>query len=102
MLEVGPTSNVASFARRPCAQPSERVEPYRRNIFAEALDTVEHRRPRYNLLPTGQVKNNWKSAGLMLVGVFCLAAYDAPGAQSVLPPGERRGSGRRRPRGGEG
>lgn len=56
-----------------------RLEPYRRHIFAQALDTFDAEgRPRYNLVLSGRAKKNWKSADLVLAGLYCLLA-DAPG-----------------------
>jgi hypothetical protein len=50
------------------------IEPYRRRIFEAVLDTE-----RNNLALTGRAKKNWKSADLVLAGLFCLVANDAPG-----------------------
>jgi Holliday junction resolvase-like predicted endonuclease len=43
------------------------IEPYRRRIFEAVLDT-EHN----NLALTGRAKKNWKSADVVLAGLFCL------------------------------
>ena len=58
------------------------IEPYRRRIFTEALDTFRTGiiagifggapRPVYNLVLAGRGKKNWKSADLVLAGLYCL------------------------------
>ncbi len=56
------------------------IEPYRRGIFATALDTKDEQgRPQYNLVLTGRAKKNWKSADLILAGLYRLLAWDSPG-----------------------
>jgi len=58
----------------------DKIETYRRRIFAEALDTRDGcGRPKYNLALTGQAKKNWKSADLILASLFRLLAWDSPG-----------------------
>ncbi len=49
------------------------VEPYRRDLFAKALDTVRaDGSPMYNLVLAGRGKKNWKSADLVLAGLYCI------------------------------
>ena len=56
------------------------IEPYRRRIFAEALDSRDGRgQPRHNLVLTGRAKKNWKSADLILAGLYRLFAWVSPG-----------------------
>ena len=58
----------------------DNIEPYRRRLFAEALDTFESEgRPRHNLVLCGRAKKNWKSADLVLAALFALLANDSPG-----------------------
>lgn len=62
-----------------------RLEPYRRRIFAEALDTFDgDGRLRYNLVLSGRAKKNWKSADLVLAGLYCLMADCPSGNQCYL------------------
>jgi hypothetical protein len=49
------------------------IEPYRRELFTKALDT-----PRYNLVLGGRAKKNWKTADLVLAGLFKLLIPEAP------------------------
>ena len=52
------------------------IEPYRQRIFEQALYSLdEDGRPRYNLVLAGRAKKNWKSADLILVGLFRLLAW---------------------------
>jgi phage terminase large subunit-like protein len=49
------------------------LEPYRRRLFAKALD--DHRtdgRPRINLVLSGRAKKNYKSTDLVLAALYCL------------------------------
>ena len=58
------------------------IEPYRRRLFTAALDTFRTGiiagifggtpRPAYNLVLAGRGKKNWKSADLVLAGLYCL------------------------------
>jgi hypothetical protein len=58
----------------------DRIDPYRRRLFAEALDMYDaDGRPRYNLILCGRAKKNWKSADLVLAALFALCANDSPG-----------------------
>jgi hypothetical protein len=55
------------------------IEPYRRELFTKALDTFEpDGRPRFNLVVCGRAKKNWKSADLVLAGLFKLVIPEAP------------------------
>lgn len=57
----------------------DRVEAYRRAIYAEALDARDGRgQPRYNLVLAGRAKKNWKSADLILAALYRLLAWDSP------------------------
>jgi hypothetical protein len=53
------------------------VEPYRRRLFTEALDTYENGRPRYNLVLSGRAKKNYKSTDLVLAALFCTVVRKA-------------------------
>ena len=48
------------------------IEPYRRELFTQALDTYEGGRPKYNLVLAGRGKKNNKSLDLTLAALFCL------------------------------
>jgi hypothetical protein len=55
------------------------IESYRRELFTKALDTFEpDGRPRYNMVVCGRAKKNWKSADLVLAGLFKLLIPEAP------------------------
>ena len=55
------------------------IEPYRQRIFTETLYTFgEDGRPRYNLVLTGRGKKNWKSADLILAGLYRFLAWESP------------------------
>jgi len=59
-----------------------KIEPYRRAIFAEALDSKDGRgQPRYNLVLTGRAKKNFKTADLILAALYRLFAWHSPGGQ---------------------
>ena len=61
----------------------DRIEPYRRRIFADALDTFEEDgRPRYNLILGGRAKKNWKSADLVLAALWAMIK-NSPGGNQV-------------------
>lgn len=61
------------------------VEPYRRDIFRRALDERNpDGTPRYNLILAGRGKKNWKSADLVLAGLFVLLCRDSPQGSDVL------------------
>ena len=49
------------------------VEPYRRQLFTQALDSGQ-----YNLVLAGRSKKNWKSADLCLAALYALVT-DSPG-----------------------
>jgi hypothetical protein len=55
------------------------IEPYRRDVFTKVLD---QRRPDgtpvFNLAVVGRAKKNWKSADLVLAGLYCLLIRRAP------------------------
>jgi hypothetical protein len=56
------------------------IEPYRRRIFTDVLDTVEpNGQLRYNLNLDGRAKKNWKTTDLVLAALFALLANDSPG-----------------------
>jgi hypothetical protein len=55
------------------------IEPYRREIFERALYTFDGERPRCNLVLSGRAKKNWKSADLILAGLYRLLAWKSPG-----------------------
>lgn len=60
------------------------IEPYRRRIFAQALDEFDDRgRPKYNLILCGRAKKNFKTADLCLAALFALCANDSPGGNQV-------------------
>jgi hypothetical protein len=49
------------------------IEPYRRELFTKALDTFrEDGVPVYNLVVSGRGKKNWKTADLILAGLYKL------------------------------
>jgi hypothetical protein len=49
------------------------IEDYRRAIFTQALDTFgDDGSPAYNLVLAGRGKKNWKTADLILAGLFVL------------------------------
>jgi hypothetical protein len=54
------------------------MEPYRRHLLATALDS---RRPdgvpTYNFVLSGRGKKNWKSADLVLAGLYCLVIRES-------------------------
>lgn len=63
----------------------DKIEPYRQRLFAEALDTRDDLgRPKYNLTLTGRAKKNWKSADLILAGLYRLLAWDSPGGNQCF------------------
>jgi len=58
----------------------EMIEPYRRRIFTDVLDTkATEGHVRYNLAVLGRAKKNWKSADLVLASLFALLANDSSG-----------------------
>jgi hypothetical protein len=55
------------------------IEPYRRRMFTEALYTFDpDGRPRYNRVLNGRGKKNWKSADLLLAGLYRLLVWTSP------------------------
>lgn len=57
-----------------------KIEPYRKAIFAEALDAKDGRgQPRFNLALTGRAKKNFKTADLILAALYRLFAWHSPG-----------------------
>ena len=61
------------------------LEPYRRQIFTDALDTFdENGCPRYNLILSGRAKKNWKSADLVLAALWALIKNSPGGNQIYL------------------
>src|SRR5262245_32419452 len=70
----------------------QHIEPYRRAIFTAVLDERDDDgRPRYNFALLGRAKKNWKSADLV-PGAFWHPVGQVVAWQSMLSPGERRGS----------
>jgi phage terminase large subunit-like protein len=54
----------------------EAIEPYRQRIFTEALYTLNaDGTPRYNRVLAGRGKKNWKSADLVLAGLYRFLAW---------------------------
>lgn len=52
------------------------IEPYRRHIFEQALDTTDaDGRPDHNLVLIGRAKKNWKTADLILAGLYRLLVW---------------------------
>ena len=52
------------------------IEPYRRHIFTEALDSFDpDGRPSFNLVLCGRAKKNWKTADLILAGLYRLLVW---------------------------
>lgn len=62
------------------------IEPYRQQIFTEALFTFSpDGQPRYNLILAGRAKKNWKSADLVLAALYRLLAWPSPlGSQCYI------------------
>jgi hypothetical protein len=59
------------------------IEPYRRELFMQALDEVgADGRPRYNLVLAGRGKKNAKSLDLVLAGFYCLLMRRSPQGNS--------------------
>jgi hypothetical protein len=55
------------------------IEPYRRAVFTQVLDGRRpDGSPAYNLAVIGRAKKNWKSADLVLAGLYCLLIRRAP------------------------
>jgi hypothetical protein len=55
------------------------IEPYRREIFSRALDTYDADGvPCHNLVLAGRAKKNWKTADLILAGLYCLVIRESP------------------------
>jgi hypothetical protein len=53
----------------------ETIEPYRRHIFGEVLDTMDGERPRFNLALCGRAKKNWKSSDLIFAALYRLLVW---------------------------
>jgi hypothetical protein len=51
------------------------IEPYRQRIFADVLYTFDGDRPLYNLALCGRAKKNWKTADLILAGLYRLLVW---------------------------
>jgi len=61
------------------------IEGYRRRIFTEALYKFDgDGRPKHNLVLTGRAKKNWKSADLILAGLYRLMAWRTHGGNTCL------------------
>ncbi|WP_024573971.1 MULTISPECIES: hypothetical protein [unclassified Afipia] len=55
------------------------IEPYRRALFMRSLYTFrDDGSPAYNMTLAGRGKKNWKSADLVLAGLYCLLCLDSP------------------------
>ena len=54
------------------------IEPCRRQIFADVLYSFDGDRPRYNLAVCGRAKKNWKTADLILAGLYRLLVWPSP------------------------
>lgn len=56
------------------------IEPYRRRLFTQALDTYRSDGvPQYNFVVSGKAKKNWKSADLVLAALYCLVIRESSG-----------------------
>jgi hypothetical protein len=52
------------------------IEPYRQHIFTQVLDTFDpDGRPSFNLTLCGRAKKNWKTADLILAGLYRLVVW---------------------------
>lgn len=61
------------------------IEPYRRELFMRALyEFNEDGTLRFNLILAGRAKKNWKSADLILAGLFKLLIGEATQGSDVL------------------
>lgn len=61
------------------------IEPYRRRLFADALYTFrEDDTPLYNLVLRGTGKKNWKSADLILAGLYRFLAWPSTAGNDCL------------------
>jgi hypothetical protein len=85
MMQINPLkffSLLKWIDRRPLL---EVIEPYRAKIFDQALYTFDDARPQFNLILTGRAKKNWKSADLILAGIYRLLAWEsAAGNQNYI------------------
>ena len=55
------------------------IEPYRRQIFADALYTFDNDgRPRINFVLCGRGKKNWKTSDLCLAALYRFLAWPSP------------------------
>jgi hypothetical protein len=54
------------------------IEPYRRRIFTDVLYSFDGDRPRYNLALCGRAKKNWKTADLILAGLYRMLVWPSP------------------------
>jgi hypothetical protein len=56
-----------------------RIELYRADIFRRAFDTFRYDGiPQYNMALCGRAKKNFKSADLILAGLYCLECRESP------------------------
>jgi hypothetical protein len=63
----------------------ETIEPYRRDIFTKALDTLDAAgSPAYNMVLAGRGKKNWKSSDLILASLYCLVVRESPQGNAGL------------------
>src|SRR5262245_8787167 len=57
----------------------ETIEPYRREIFTQALDTFDANGvPRYSLVLSGRAKKNAKTLDLVLAALYRLLLWPSP------------------------
>src|SRR5438045_4258651 len=55
------------------------IEPCRRNLFMRALYSFrDDGSPLFNMVLAGRGKKNWKSADLVLAGLYCLFCLESP------------------------
>jgi hypothetical protein len=61
------------------------IEPYRRELFAQALDTFDDTGvPRFNMVLAGRGKKNWKSCDLILAALFKLVIPESNQGNDAL------------------
>jgi hypothetical protein len=61
------------------------IEPYRRSIFESVLYTFDpDGRLRFNLTLCGRAKKNWKTADLILAGLYRLLAWPSPNGNDAF------------------
>jgi hypothetical protein len=60
------------------------IEPYRQALFTRTLDTWDQGHLHYNLALMGRGKKNFKTADLVLAGLFACVANDSPGGNQCF------------------